>query len=362
VNFGKYIHELLLENEIVVVTGFGAFVSEYKPAEISENSEEIKPPSKIVTFNQQIRNNDGLLVGHVAEIKQISHFDALKAIEAERENILYRLDNGEEVELKGVGILVYTSENKIDFKPIQDDNLLLDSFGLETTSIVPEVEESEELPEEMAIIEEEETTVTPIVEEDILEGKAVSKEEEKEEEPVLVSNFTINSAEKETEEEAKKKKAWLWYLLILVPLVAVSVFVFIKGEKGGGTDKQKEQNTISIIEEPAIILQDTTVSDSIEIALKDTIQTEMPNQDTAIIADPNTPKYYLVGGSFSVEENAETYRQELIAKGYDAFHAGKKGRFFIVGIGTYNSFNKADEAKIEYMENNPDSEVWVWKK
>jgi cell division protein FtsN/nucleoid DNA-binding protein len=351
VDFGKYIHELLLENEIVVVPGFGAFVSEYKPAEISENSEEIRPPSKIVTFNQQIRNNDGLLVGHVAEIKQISHFDALKTIEAARENILYRLDNGEEVEIKGVGTLIHTSENKIDFKPIQDDNLLLDSFGLETTSIVSEVEESEE-----------QTNTSPTEDETQVAPPIIEKEIQKEELAPKPIPEIISDKKALTEEEERKKKAWFWYLLILVPLIAVSVFVFMKGEKGGSSDKQKEQNTISIIEESTTILQDTAVSDSIELALEDTIQTEAPKQDTVIIVDTNAPKYYLVGGSFSVEENAETYRQELIAKGYDAFHVGKKGRFFIVGIGTYNSFNKADEAKIEYMKNNPDSEVWVWKK
>ena len=88
VDFGKIIHELLLENEIVIIPGFGAFVSEYKPAEISVDSDEIKPPSKTVLFNQQIRNNDGLLVGYVGETKRISHFDALKRIEKEREKIL----------------------------------------------------------------------------------------------------------------------------------------------------------------------------------------------------------------------------------------------------------------------------------
>ena len=79
----KYIKELLLENETVIIPGFGAFISTYKPAEINKENDTIKPPSKEISFNQNIRNNDGLLVGHVADAQGISHFDALKEIEKE---------------------------------------------------------------------------------------------------------------------------------------------------------------------------------------------------------------------------------------------------------------------------------------
>ena len=51
---GKYIQLLLPEHATVIIPGFGAFVSNYKPAEIDKESDEIKPPSKTVTFNQKI--------------------------------------------------------------------------------------------------------------------------------------------------------------------------------------------------------------------------------------------------------------------------------------------------------------------
>ena len=52
-NIGKYVHELLLENDTVIIPGFGAFISNYKPAEIDEETNELKPPAKEVTFNAQ---------------------------------------------------------------------------------------------------------------------------------------------------------------------------------------------------------------------------------------------------------------------------------------------------------------------
>lgn len=349
-DFGKYIHELLLENEIVILPGFGAFVSEYKPAEISEDNGEIKPPSKIVSFNPQLRNNDGLLVGIVAEQKRISHFEALKRIEKERENILYRLDIGEQVDLEKVGSLYYNDKHNIEFEAEQDENLLLDSFGLETTNISVS-----------KVIREEKNIETPIVE--------LEKKEEKENK-IVVAPETIEKPvsepiyelQKEEPKEEKKKKGWWWLLFIFIPLIAVSIFILIKGGKNEVPVIQNDkQSTISIIEKPLIVPKDTLTNDSVAIAKDDSLKPEITIPEPIVASNPAVPKYYLVGGSFSIEENAETYLQELKAKGFEAFHVGKKGRFFIVGIGTYTTFNEAETAKREYMTNNPGSEVWVWK-
>ncbi len=364
-DIGKYIHELLLENDIVTIPGLGAFVSEYKPAEFSHENDEIKPPSKIVSFNQQIKNNDGLLVGLVAEKKRMSHFDALKKIEKEREDILYKLDNGEQVEIVEVGILFYTEEHHIGFKAYHDENLLLDSFGLESTSIAREEETAEEEPSLVPPVSEDKETKEP-VEEVIPRGTSSEEETAKEVTPTEVQKTkpqpVIKTPSGEIQKE-KKKRGWLWLLLVLIPLIAVSVFLLTqeKNDKAADTPEVMESEP-KYIEEPVGIEQDTAKTDSVKIVAKDTVEPEEVKTEPEINTDPNTPKYYLVGGSFAIEENAETYLKELRDKGFDAFHVGKKGRFFIIGIGTYNTFNEAEKAKQEYMVNNPGSEVWVYKK
>uniref|UniRef100_UPI0032179A5A HU domain-containing protein n=1 Tax=uncultured Draconibacterium sp. TaxID=1573823 RepID=UPI0032179A5A len=336
-NFGKFIHELLLENEIVIIPGFGAFVSKYKPAEISEDSDEIKPPSKEITFNQLIKNNDGLLVGHVAEIKQISHFDALKMVEKERDEIIYKLDSGEEVELSDIGTLFYTEENTIGFKPFEDENMLLDSFGLQATSI--------------SAIEEE----TPVKETE-------KQKEETAEEPVPELKDQVEFIKSELYVE-KKKRGWLWMLLILIPLIAVSVFIYMQGlNKNTTTIPEEPVQPLTKIEKPVIVPQDTIKKDTVIVAENDTVTLQPEQQEMVVESDTTAQKYYLVGGSFSVEENAETFIAELKAKGLNPFHVGKKGRFFIVALDKYNTFNEAEQAKQNYMNENPDSEVWVWKK
>lgn len=360
----EYIHELLLENETVIIPGFGAFISTYKPAEFSEGNDEIKPPSKIISFNEQIRNNDGLLVGYVAELKKISHFDALIKIEKERENILYKLDSGEKVILKGTGTLCYSDNHEIDFTPEVEDNLLLDSFGLETTAISAiEIEKQTE----KSASSPEGINVKPVTDDDKPHKKTNKPDVSKEETTKNIlpgDNRENHQKEQAPNEQKKKKMAWWWYLIILFPLLAVSVFILTKGMHNG-TPAQKEQQTssITITESPEIISeQDSTQSDSTDIKKVDTTTIKIPEPELAIQTKSQEPKYYLVSGSFSVQENAETYLRELKAKGINAFHAGRKGKFYCIGIAIYDSFEEAENAKKERMNNNPDIELWVWKK
>ncbi len=377
-DFKKYLYELLLENETVIIPGFGAFISEYKPAEINPETGEIAPPSKIISFSQQIKNNDGLLVGHVAEQLNISHFEALLKIEKERENILYKLDNGEQVQLESIGTLFFTKENQIAFTPEESENLLLDSFGLESTNIeatepveetIPEaVIATEELPEtsEPEEIIEEIQEEEPVEEEkEEIEETNIIPEENQEHEPAeeLPTNEPIDEPVPPTppvQEEKKKKRGWLW-LLILIPLGAVAVFVFMKGNMDGFSGKTKvEESSINIIEVPdTVISMDTVQTDTIAPPVMDSTGVETQDNE---IKEEEGPKFYLVGGSFSVKENADTYLNELKAKGFNAFHAGQKGKFYCIGIAVFDSFSDAEKAQKEYMINNPGMELWVWRK
>ncbi len=377
VSFGKEIYTLLLQHDIVIIPGLGAFVSEYQPAEISDESDEIKPPSKTISFNTQLKNNDGLLVGHIAEKLHISHFNALVRIEKERDEMLFKLDKGDEVFVEGVGTLSYNEQGEIVFEASEEENMLLDSFGLGAMSISePEpVEtpknETAETPEEEKAVEKEEPEITkaePQEEENLTEKAPTGEPEIKEAKQEVQTKE--EEEEEEEEEEAKKRKPWL-FLLIIIPLLAVAVFVFLKGSNNTKGDEEKmlpptyttEESTAAM--ETAVV--DTVATDTLSIAEEETALAadttqNIPEAVKMMPEEQDSIKYYLVGGSFSIKENADNYLTELQQKGYEAFHVGKKGRFFIVGIAGYKTFREADTAKSKYMEDNPGSEVWVYKK
>ncbi|QIA06870.1 HU domain-containing protein [Draconibacterium halophilum] len=361
-SFGKEIYTLLLQHYIVIIPGLGAFVSEYHPADINNESDEIKPPSKTISFNQQLKNNDGVLVGHIAEKLHIPHFNALVRIEKERDEMLFKLDKGDEVFIEGVGTLSHNEKGEIIFQASEEENLLLDSFGLGAMSI------SEPEPPEVP-------TNDKIEQQSEAEPEVTEPEEQDEKKTVIEGPITDETAPKETEpeihseeKEKKKKKPWL-FLLIIIPLLAVSVFIFMKGFNNDNGDEEKIVTTNTIVELPAKqepIVIDSTMADSTATIqdttlVADTIK-NIPEPAETLPLEQDSVRYYLVGGSFSVKENADNYLLELQKKGYEAFHVGKKGRFFIVGISSYKTFNEANTAKMKYMEDNPGSEVWVYRK
>jgi cell division protein FtsN len=362
-NIANYIHQLLLENDLVIIPGFGAFVSTYKSAEIDKNTNELKPPSKEISFNQQIRNNDGLLVGRVAEGEAVSHFDALKKIEQERENIIFQLDKEGKVYLEETGELFVNENNEIQLKPDKDENPLLDSFGLESVSVEHKEEKTSEtethVEPEKTDTEKETTTFTP-------ETKDVpqSKKDEPENRDEFFQSIKQHAPRELVTENIsteKKKRSWLWLLLILAPIIVVGIYITINKTNIKNQLENTANETGTTLKELSAIKPDSIVTDSISELSKDSVPTN--NEDTITIGsiESDSPKYILVGGSFKEEENADTYLLQLKEEGFEPFQLGKRGNFYIVGIGKYKTIEDALAAKNDFNEKNPDSGVWVHK-
>lgn len=355
--FGNYIHDLLFEHETVIIPGFGAFISNYKPAEIDFKSNKILPPSKVISFTEKIRNNDGLLVGHIAESEGISHFDALKKIEKERENIIYKLDKGEKVTLKNTGVLLFDEKHKIQFEPFHDDNLLLDSFGLEATSMKKTIEEDLKQKD----VEENDETKTAIARQPI-----INTEPKKPELKPVAKNETESVAGSGSEPEKEKKRGWLWYFLILIPIIIAGIFIITKeiNTRKKGSEIMQKSNREAVIEQnkKSISPIDSLQKDPTQNITADSAQIIDTEIDKTEIAKPDLPKYYLVGGSFKAEKNAENFLQQLQKDGYKAFRLGKRGNFYIIGIDTYNTEKEALEAKKIFLMKKPGAGIWIYKK
>lgn len=339
----KYISRLLSENETVIVPGFGAFTTKDKPAQFDETSENILPPSKEITFNPEIRNNDGLLVGYIAQQENISHFDALHIIENEREDILYRLDKGEKVELKKVGVFWYSESHELQFEALLRNDLSPESFGLGATSLTGPEFVAEEKPAEKEIVPTKNEQEEP-----------VQQEPEPDFEPVE----EIDPELKRETQEKRKKRSWFWLLLILIPLVGAGIYIAMNQENSSTEVREPleiEQNMMpetTVPEETVAI--DSLQNDSVEKAEDDSVQ-------AAEITEPGEPKFYLIAGSFKEQENAEEYMLELKNDNYDPFYLGKKGNFHLIGISTYNSEHAAIVAQDSFLAEHPDSGAWVYE-
>lgn len=342
---GKYIRQLLAENEIVIIPGFGAFISAYKPAEIKEESEEITPPSKEISFNEKIKNNDGLLVGFIAKNEQISMQEALGKVELERDEILYQLDKGEKVVLEGTGALFYNENRELDFEPANETNLLLDAFGLG----------NESLKDEPEIIPEEKPEELPVA--GFTAGNESVSEPEKEPEPASAGAETYSK-----EPPHQKKRNWLWFFLLLIPLIAAGIYIFVLKETETPTPVEIKTEP-PVNEEPLILTTDSTdsiLTDTVPLPVTDSVTFDEFTIDSINYTEPDTSKFYLIGGSFNDAKNAEKYLKKMKQKGFNPFHLGKQGSFFLVGLEIHDNEIEAYGAQYNFLDKYPDSGVWVF--
>jgi hypothetical protein len=97
----RYIQELLYQHECVTIPYFGAFLTRYFEARVSESG-TFTPPRKEVNFNQLLMANDGVLAHYYAQKEAVSYEKALRLIEKEVSSWKRRLQT-QTLRFPGVG-------------------------------------------------------------------------------------------------------------------------------------------------------------------------------------------------------------------------------------------------------------------
>lgn len=145
-NIISHISQLLYTHDCVILPGFGGFVTNYNPARINHVHQTFYPPSKALTFNSNLRTNDGLLATHVSQYENIQYTEALQLVETFSNECRTRLLNNERLSFEGIGSFVLNYEGKIEFEPYSDINYLADAYGLSNFTLsavrmeVPKIE------------------------------------------------------------------------------------------------------------------------------------------------------------------------------------------------------------------------------
>lgn len=128
--FETYISDLLYRYECVIIPDFGAFLTTSLSAEIHENTNAFYPPKKVLSFNEQLKTNDGLLANYIANVEKIPFETAVKKIAKKTKSLKSYLAQGETVSFKNIGDIVLNNEGNIVFEPSHNLNYLTDAFGL----------------------------------------------------------------------------------------------------------------------------------------------------------------------------------------------------------------------------------------
>ncbi len=126
----KHINYLLFRYDCVTVPGFGAFLGTPITAELDIDNEIIYPPTKQISFNEQLQSNDGLLANSISVEQQTSYEQAVRLVHKEVVRWKSKLHDGKTIELDRIGKLHLNAEKNVVFVPTKDYNHLAESFGL----------------------------------------------------------------------------------------------------------------------------------------------------------------------------------------------------------------------------------------
>ena len=275
----KDIIELLHNNDCVIVPGFGAFVLKTKAASIKGN--EFVPPSKNVSFNSMLKENDGLLVKYISEIKKISYKKALIELEDEVNALNKKLSKDLLLEIPSLGIFELKNENTLYFNPDLSVNYDNSSFGLKS-----------------------------FLKEPILQ--VIKKESRKE--ATLVSNYILRNA------------------AIFISIIGLSYFGYFNYNSYIDTEKLKN-----------IAIAQDKILKNVQTATFNLGELPAINLNvTAPIIKDNSIYYSVISGSFRSKNNAQKQLNNLISQGYKAsFTSINPKGLFRVAYARLNTRNEA---------------------
>lgn len=297
VEIASYIKELLLLNDCVVVPDFGGFVSNYKPAQIKHN--RFMPPSKEIAFNPKLQKNDGLLINYISEKEGLGYFEAKLKVENFVDESLLKLENYERLTFEDVGQLYYDRMENLLFEPAVGQNLLVDSFGLESFSY-------EKLYEKMM-------------------PKPAMKIQQPEAVQVIFSKRNVKK------------------VLIGVPLLLALALIPVKNKD---IINHSDLNIFSQLTEMVAPAQEIVAE-----------QTTVKEPEVAPVI--NNDKYFLIGGSFRQEENAVIFIEMMKKEGYQPEDLGVFNGLHRISIQSFSSFQEAKDKLNELRGGDPKSGVWI---
>ncbi|HZH87394.1 MAG TPA: SPOR domain-containing protein [Brumimicrobium sp.] len=389
---------LLLRNNCVIIPSFGGFVANNVSAKVDVKNGLITPPTKALSFNKNLNNNDGLIIHHLANEKKISFDEAQSIIALEVQQIKASLNQEKRVNFHNVGFLYINSAGKIAFEQDRFFNLLLSSYGLGTVQFITE-HEKEEKPQ---IITQKEVIVEPIrtietaapVEKVIaqpISEKVESYEEVKEvQHPALAANSSRKLISKIIKYAAVAALVPVLFYSYWIPMktdVLQSGVVYIEDfnpfNKSESFKYAPEINprplTIDSIQ-PSKLLSSITenlssstpiftypLDDDLFIPVRrkvDEIQAvSQPAQKEVVRtveAVSNKNKLHAIVGCFSNPVNANELIDELKAEGFNAYQVDVKGGLHRVSAGSSN--DRSEIASLRQRLFEKDVSSWVLKK
>jgi hypothetical protein len=303
-DIGKYIKELLILHDCVILPGLGGFVANYKSAEINERLKMISPPSKSILFNRNIFHNDGLLFGHISGKTGMGYKDVESWVQGYIEKIIKATGSGNKFVIDELGFFFQDKEKKLQFFAEPGMNFLIESYGFHDIHIQNFYADFDKGTKSRVYMAGEDSAVN--------EGKTIRR---------------------------------IFYTGIAATLLMALIFIPVRI----GNLDYSAMRVITRTEIPAV--------ENNQFAGVEFQEAEAEFQATEIKA----PEFHIITGSFREFSNARYMMKKMEEQGYNARVLSSENQFFRVSAGSYSTREDAIIALSEIRDLPGMDKAWLLK-
>jgi hypothetical protein len=313
----KQLKRLLYRFDCVIMPNFGAFLAKNISSQYHTNTQIFYPPKRTLTFNAQLKSDDGLLIKSLAKTHHLSYAQAEKEVHDFVNDLNTTLETSHKIYLEQIGTFEHTSESILRFYP-DNNSLRTDTFGLQPLQI------------------------------ESLYHKNTDS-----------SSVQVLEPEKnQPQEESATQKSPLYIKYAAIGLIALGIIGLI----GYSAYQNQFKKHNSVVEDH----QKPSVKDQLQSA-DFQLQHSLPKFTFSVTNDENVVdhqqdkhiKFHIIAGAFRYKSNAIKKQNQLKKQGFESQMIGKNT--YGLHQVSYKSFATREDAlnSLRKIKQNEDQRAWL---
>ena len=360
IELAQHIETLLLENDCVIVPGFGGFVAHYSPATRVKEENIFLPPTRTIGFNPQLKLNDGVLVQSYMSAYDTSFADASRIVEKEVNELIGLLHEEGKAHLDNIGEIHYNIYGNYEFVPYDYKITTPSLYGLDSF----EIHELSALQQKKKVLiptypEKEKKTFEISINRAYLRNAAAMI-------AAIVLFFAFSTPVENTDVQ-KNNYAQLLPSELFEQIEKQSVAITPVYVKNDAAQQAKKFSASSASTKTSSAKKHTTdkAKTSKPIAVR---EVKVVKQETAAPApavksqeSANHPFHIIVAGGISLKD-AEAIATQLKSKGFADAKALNTDDKVRVSISSFNNRDEATKQLLELRKNETYKNAWLLAK
>lgn len=360
IELAQHIETLLLENDCVIVPGFGGFVAHYSPATRVKEENIFLPPTRIIGFNPQLKLNDGVLVQSYMSAYDTSFADASRIVEKEVNEFIGLLHEEGKAHLDNIGEIQSNIYGNYEFVPYDYKITTPSLYGLDSFEI-----------HELSALQQKEKVLVPTYQEkekktfEISINRAYLRNAAAMIAAIVL--FFAFSTPVENTDVQKNNYAQLLPSELFEQIEKQSVAITPVYVKNDAAQQAKKFSASSASTKTSSAKKHTTdkAKTSKPIAVR---EVKVVKQETAAPApavksqeSANHPFHIIVAGGISLKD-AEAIATQLKSKGFADAKALNTDDKVRVSISSFNNRDEATKQLLELRKNETYKNAWLLAK